>query len=667
MEMPVEDVLRINPSAALRGLVAGRSKKARRLKTSARTIIAAALVLAYGGQAQAFEFETEEGWKGSFNTTISAGASWRAEGPDSKLFSQGSGARIGEMGGTGGTNTDSGTLNWDKGDRFTTPVKLLAELSMRKGDLGGFMRVKAWYDQALNDETVRAGNGDNNYARGKKLSDSSQPRLNKFDGIELLDAYVYNSFDVGGKTLQLRAGRQVVNWGESVFVQGINQLNPVDVSALRKPGTEIKEALLPVWSLSANLSLGGGASLEAFYQFKWEGHNIDQCGGYWSPVESSLSTSVGSGCKGFATTLGTAGNAAALAAGAYAPLGKGQDGKDSGQYGLALRFPVEKIDSEIGLYGMQINSRAPIVSARAGTWGPVFGPMPPAVRAGALGTPAAGFMSPLGGFGANPALAALGVVAVNGFWEYPDKISVFGATLSTNIAGWSVGAELGYTPNQPVQINGNDLLAGSIFGVGPVGRAGQAMVANGRGTELHGYDRMNKTQFQVNTIKVLPTMLGADQGLLIAEVAGQWVDLPNNGRRYGRGFIYGNASDPSYAPLSGFGGNTCAVFNPQSDGCKDDGFVTKSSWGYRLRASLDYPGVFDMFTMTPSIFWGHDVSGYSSDGQFIEDRKALTLGVKFDYKKKYQLEAGYTTFSNSAKYDPFRDRDFFSAAISATF
>lgn len=626
-------------------------KKTMGLKISARTTIAAALVLAYGGQAQAFEFEAEDGWKGSFNTTISAGASWRAEGPNSKLFSKGDGDRIGELGGTGGTNTDSGTLNWDKGDRFTTPVKVLAELSMRNGDLGGFMRVKAWYDQALNDETVRAGNGDTGYARGKKLSDDSQPRLNKFDGIELLDAYIYNSFDVGGKPLQLRVGRQVVNWGESVFVQGINQLNPVDVSALRKPGTEIKEALLPVWSISANLGLGGGASLEAFYQFKWEGHNIDQCGGYWSPVETSLSTSVGNGCKSFATTLGTTGNFAALAGGAYVPLGKGRDGKDSGQYGLALRFPAAMIDSEIGLYGMQINSRAPIVSARAGTWGAIPFPAP--------------LLSPLAAHAA--ALAPFGVVAAQGFWEYPDKISVFGASLSTNIAGWSVAAELGYTPNQPVQINGNDLLAGSIFGVGPMGKAAQAMVAGGRGTELHGYDRMDKTQFQVNTVKILPGMLGATQGLLVGEVAGQWVDLPNNGRRYGRAFIYGNGSDPSYAPLSGFGGNTCAAFNPQSDGCRDDGFVTKSSWGYRLRASLDYPGVFDMFTMTPSIFWGHDVSGYSSDGQFIEDRKALTLGVKFDYKKKYQLEAGYTTFSNSAKYDPFRDRDFFSAVVSATF
>ena len=64
--------------------------------------IAAAVALAYGVPAQAFEFQTENGWLGSFNNTISVGASWRAEGPNRKLFSAGDGNRIGELGGMGG-------------------------------------------------------------------------------------------------------------------------------------------------------------------------------------------------------------------------------------------------------------------------------------------------------------------------------------------------------------------------------------------------------------------------------------------------------------------------------------------------------------------------------------------------------------------------------------
>lgn len=599
------------------------------------TTLATVILLAYGSPAHAVEFETEGGWKGSVNTTLSAGASWRAESPDSKLFSAAEGNRIGVPGGTGATNTDSGNLNWDKGDRFSTPLKAVMELSMRKDEMGLFARAKTWHDQALADTSVRAGNGDTNWAMGQPLSDKSQPALNKFNGLELLDAYVYNSFDVGGMPLQVRAGKQVVNWGESLFLQGLNQLNPVDIAALRKPGTEIKEALLPVWSLYGNLGLGGGASLEAFYQMKWQQSIIDSCGGYWSPVEFGLSTSPGSGCSAMATTLPGASNFTQYNSGAgnsYVPLGQGKDGSDSGQFGFAFRLPVASIDSEIGAYAMQINSRTPIISAKRGA------------------RPATGNLAAL------PNIP--GVTASTGFWEYPDKINIYGLSLSTNISGWSVAAELSHTPNQPVQINGNDMLSGLLANAGPL--KGQMDMA--AGSVFHGYDTIRKTQLQANTIKILPSMMGASQGLLVAEVGMQWNDVssdPSSGRRYGRGFIFGNGASANY-------GGGCAG-NPQVDGCKAEGYVTPFAWGYRVKASLDYPGVFGAFTMTPSVFWGHDVSGFSSDTQFIENRKALTLGLKFDYKKKYTVDFGYTTFGNEAAYDMFRDRDFYSASFSMTF
>lgn len=615
-----------------------------------RTALATLLLLAYYGPAGASEFEAEGGWQGSFNNTFSVGSSWRAKNPDSALYSDADGQRAGYgPGGTGGANHDSGNLNWKKGERFSTPIQLVSELSVRRNDFGAFVRAKAWYDQALNDRRVHAGNADNNWDRGGKLSDASQPHLNKYDGVALLDAYVYDTFGVADKPLQLRAGRQVVNWGESLFIQGVNQLNPINLPALTKPGTEIKEAFLPVWSLHGNLGLGSGTSLEAFYQLKWEETIVDSCGGYWSPIEGGITTSAGSGCKGLATTLPPFSNADGFAAGAYIPLGSGKKGKDSGQFGLAFRFPVEAIDSELGLYAMQINSRVPIISTRGNN----------PIGAAALQAATAGALPP---FGVIQPFPALGMgVSTEGFWEYPDKIRVFGLSAATNLAGWSVGAELSYTPNQPVQVNGNDMLFGALMGIGPLGGDGIALANQGLGAELHGFDRMKKTQFQANTIKVLPGMLGASQGLFLAEAGMQWNDLPNNGRRYGRAFIYGAASDPTY------GGSTCGTLNPQADGCQNDGFVTRFSSGYRLKASLDYHGLIPSTTVTPSVFWSHDVSGYSSDSQFIKGRQTLGLGVKFDYQKKYALDFGYTTFNHDAKFDQFRDRDFYSAALSATF
>lgn len=615
------------------------------------TTLAAALWLAHGGHAAAFGFETESGWRGSFNNTLSIGASWRTEAPDPALFSNADGLRAGYgAGGTGGSNTDSGNLNWDKGDRFSSPVKLLSELSLSKGDLGAFVRAKAWYDQALSDEAVRAGNGDQGHSPGARLSDASQPALNRYEGVALLDAYLFNTFFVADRPLQLRAGRQVVNWGESLFIQGLNQLNPIDLPAFTRPGTEVKEALLPAWSLYGNLGLGGGASLEAFYQLKWEETILDSCGGYWSPVEWALSTSRGTGCKAATTTLGGASNADQFDAGNFMPLGSGKDGKDSNQWGIAFRMPVDAIDSELGVFAMKINSRVPIVSGRTGT--------------SLIGTPlqsATGLINPI------PALAPLGLNSASAFWEYPDGINIYGASLSTNLAGWSVGAEFSHTPNQPVQINGNDLLQGLLTGIGPMGEKGVVATLAGEGSYFSGYDRLEKSQLQVNTIKVLPGMLGAAQGVLLAEAAMQWNELPGNGRRYGRGFIFGFASDRTVPFGSTCSNPVAALVNPQRDGCHDDGFVTRFAWGYRLRASLDYPGLVAGVTVTPSVFWGHDVSGFSSDAQFIEDRQSLSLVVKFDYQKRYAFEVGYTSFGNRAKFDPFRDRDYASASFSATF
>ena len=47
-----------------------------------------------------------------------------------------------------------GNLNYAKGDRFTTPFKLITDLEYKKGRFGGLIRAKAWYDQALNSEKV---------------------------------------------------------------------------------------------------------------------------------------------------------------------------------------------------------------------------------------------------------------------------------------------------------------------------------------------------------------------------------------------------------------------------------------------------------------------------------------------------------------------------------
>ena len=627
----------------------------------------AAALMSLAGASQAAEINLENGWSGSLNTTISVGTSIRAQGQDAGLYSPGSGgASVANKSvtGTGGTKTDSGNLNYDKGDAFSTLLKVSSDLSLSKGDAGIFARVKAWHDYALKDQKVKVGNHANNWSPNAKLSDSGFDNLQKFSGVALLDAYVYNSYEVGGKPLQVRLGNQVINWGESLFIQGINVVNPIDLSALRKPGAEIKDAFLPVPALSVNLGLGEGRSLEAFYQFETSPSNIDSCGTYFGVVETQLTTSAGKPCSNVLTTFDARlGNLAATTNGLYIPMGPGDDGEKS-QFGLALRLPSESLDADIGLYAAQITSRTPYVVGYTGTNIRAINPsylnaFPAVVRAA----------------------APLPLTSATAGWAYPSKIDFFGASLATNLSGWSVGAELSHSPNYPAQVNGVDILSGTVAGLGPFADSITAGMARGVGTQVNGFDRVTKNQIQVNGIKIFPGIMSSAQGVFVAEAAFQHADVPDHKRagadRYGRAFIFGQAYDSSLA-AAGVGSEAawCAAYaqsngasgNPQQDGCKNDGFVTKNSWGYRLRLGLEYPGFMGTSaTFYPTLSFSHDVKGYSVDNQFIEDRQTLGLSGRWNINKVHNVEVSYVRYGDQAKYDPFRDRDFYSLVLSTSF
>ena len=102
----------------------------------------------------------------------------------------------------------------------------------------------------------------------------------------MLDLYATGAFDVGGAALDLRLGRHVLNWGESTFIQnGINAINPFDVSRLRTPGSELREALLPVSMFSAAVAPTDTLSVEGFYQLAWEETEIDPVGSFFSVTD----------------------------------------------------------------------------------------------------------------------------------------------------------------------------------------------------------------------------------------------------------------------------------------------------------------------------------------------------------------------------------------------
>ena len=648
------------------------------MSVSTTSRLACAVALAFAPAAGAVTFDLDDGARVIWNTTVSAGTSVRAGDPDARLIHPNHAALYGIPGAVGG-NTDDGTLNFEKGRAFSSPFKIVSDVEYKRGDFGGLLRAKAWYDYTLERKGVRHGSLVTRYEQGAPLDDSNYEDLAKFSGVALLDAYVYGGFRLpGDHDLRARLGRHVINWGESVFIQGVNQINPIDLPALRRPGTEVKEVLLPVNMLSANVGLGNGASLEGFYQLEWHNSVVDGCGTYFLAVDASVGPNTERACNGaFLQSLSAAqaaqlsallrrpipaGDAGGVAAGAYLPASATREAGNTGQYGVSLRVPVPALDTELGLYALSYNSRVPALSTIKGN-----SPFPLTTQL--LGSAAR---------------------QESGFWEYPESVRLYGVSASTNIGGVAVGAELSHSPNFPVQISAGDLIAGLVYGSAPQalavlgvtapvaalmnanrGPLHSRFVAAQNGEVVSGFDRLRKTQLQVNAIQFFTNVLGAETLSVIGEVGAQRVNVPDSatGVRYGRSFVYGIATHPGYGPLAGAVPGGCPLLNtPNQPGCENDGFVTPFSWGYRLRGQLAYANAFNLgFTLKPTLFWGHDVKGVAADGQFNEGRGTLGLTLALEYQKAYTFELGYVTYRNNAKWDALRDRDYYSASVSASF
>jgi hypothetical protein len=590
---------------------------------------AAAIALAGAGHtvsASAGVFSLDNGVEGYWSLGTSLGTNWRARDADPALISAGNGGR-------GGDGNDDGNLNYRKGSVFSTTAKVSGEVTLKKGNLGAVIGAKGWYDYTAKNKNVAHGSFANGHAPGATLDDSGFDLLSKFSGVALGNAYVFGTLNLAeGTPLNVKLGNHVVNWGESLFISGINQFGAFDLPAFNRPGAQVKDLLLPIPQLSATLALQNGVILEGFYQFKWKKNIVDGCGTYWSFTD--ILNCPGGGLFGFDTESdknrydGLPG-----LGGLNTRMGRAADiePKDGGQFGLAAHYMASAIDTELGAYFVNYHARNPILSL---TRSP---------------SPGASLWS---GFPGTPAPTQF-------LWDYSaQNTKAFGLSASTVVAGWTLNGEASYTKDIPVQINGVDLVAGAGLGAGPLA----SLAATPPGAIVRGYDLKNKTQLQVSTVKIFPRVAAAESLQLIGEVAYQhWAGIgdPNTSTRYGRAGVFGLAQTATMSCAS--------AQNLNPDYCENKGFATSNSWGYRLLAELSYPNAFAGVNVKPRLFWSHDVKGYSADGTFVEDRQVLGLGARADYNNRYYADFTYTRYNRSAKYDTFHDRDYFSAVVGINF
>ncbi len=568
--------------------------------------------------------------KWSWDNTFSYGLLYRLDDSDPAIVGRAAGGTAFSV------NGDDGNQNYETGIA-SNALKWTSELEFSYKGFGGFFRGFAFYDYE---------NEDQDRAR-TPLTDEALDRVGS--RAELRDAFLYYRFDVASRPAEIRAGYQVINWGESTFIQGgINAINPVDVAALRVPGAELREALLPVGAVLVTLKPSDNTAIEAFYQFDWEETKIDPVGSYFSTTDlaGEGATKVMLGFGAAPDTIPVGFNIPGNPVGVAVPRTADREAGDGDQYGAAFRLFAPGLGgTEFGLYYLNYNSRLPVIMAKTGT---------------------------------SSALLVNGNYAASAqyFLEYPEDISLYGLSFNAQLgrSGIALQGEVSYRQDVPLQVDDVELLYAALTPLrllpaapqlAPLRALGGLLAATGQlggygfSEEITGYRRFDTMQVQMTATKAFSQFLGADQFVLVTEAGYSKVfDLP----------------EQSVLRLEGPGTYTSGNPIHQQAGVQPgtepaSAFPTDDAWGYVIAGRLDYLNAIGAVNMSPRFSWAQDVDGISPGpgGSFLDGRKALTLGLGFQYQFNLEWDFSYTKYFGAGRYNLLTDRDFVAANIKYSF
>lgn len=227
----------------------------------------------------------------------------------------------------------------DSGDLISNVFKGSAELGLDWRNYGFVGSASYQYDtEIMDDDSIDfSGNSAPWSEAAKDYAGSS---------LDVLDAYVYGTFDVGENPLEVRVGKQVINWGEGLFfLDGVSTQVPLNINKLVTPGSELKEAYIGVNSIYAQMGIGDSSSIEAYVQTDWERAEFPPQGTFYGD-----------------DALFRGGDEAGI-------RGSDIEADDSGQWGISGRTMVGD-DTELGLYYSRYHETFPfVVGSTEGAFG----------------------------------------------------------------------------------------------------------------------------------------------------------------------------------------------------------------------------------------------------------------------------------------------------------
>ena len=508
---------------------------------------AAALMLA-AAPADAFEFDTgNDDLKVRWDNTPRVNLGWRVEKRDDMI----------------GNNQlyDEGTYSVDRGDLVAGRLDWFSELDViYQKRFGGRVSAQLWYDGAYGSY----GRSNPRFASIASYVDNRYTDyvrdLYRGPDAEFLDAFVFGRFDLGEVPLTVKLGRHSLYWGESLFVNGnLNSIayaqNPLDLQkGFATPGAEAKELFRPLNQISAQAALTDELTVMAQYFLEWDSFRYPEGGTFLGPVDFAFRGPQ----RQF---LGLAPNGAPV----WATNGGNINPDERGDWGLGARWSPDWLDGTLGLYYRNYSDKLPQLLRTKG--------------------------------------------GLNGQYNlvYADNISLYGLSLAKNIAGVSVGAELSYRANTPL----NAAVLGNATAAGPL-----------PGGETAG-PRGNTANGLVNVLGVIPKTALFDAATWAGELV--WAHLVSV--RSGGDLFMGQG----YAPCAG---------KDKWDGCTTSNYFGMSAaftptW-YQVFPGVDLSAPMALFAglsgNAPTVFGGNQGNGN------------YAVGLSADVYQKYRFDLKYIDY-----------------------
>ncbi|MET4693850.1 DUF1302 domain-containing protein [Endozoicomonas lisbonensis] len=650
----------------------------------------AGLLLAF--PSYSLEFSDESGsMTGALDTTLSYGTLWRVQGQDLKHYKGSSTADHDDV------NTNDGNRAYDTGV-VSQVFRISADLEVDWEDQYGlFIRGTAFYDTRMMDRhnywldanRGRSPDQTDTYPYGDDWSEDV------LDGqghdAKIQDAYIYGAWDIGDMPLDVRFGKQVINWGEGIFYRdGINTVNALDGASFALPGSEVKDLLIPQHALSFRLGVTDNLSMAAYYQFEWENSVTPGRGTFFSTndlftdggtkgyneapalfeqVRRGWNASAGGALGDFYDITGVNVHSGYLV---VADTSGEKDASDNGQWGINFKYYAEELnDTEFGFYFVNYNSHTPYIEAHlsdnAGSdaLSAVTGGNNPTLQAALdqyySGIEASGLASKTAVI---QSLATAHVLSnsVYATRVYPEDIQMYGLSFNTAIGRSSIAGELAYRPNAPIWIDHpDDLIDGVKDNIRNIlsgsdcfaGNLSQAYPDQGYCQSSGAYKNFKEVKLWTGSLAIVHNFgpsLGFDGLYGIVEPAFELIQGLDDYDRH-----VSSASGP-------WGGGFDDDYHPASDR------LDKFSWGYTAVLSGEWHDFIAGINLNPVLTFKHDVSGNSRlTGNFLEGRKAVTMALRGVYLNTVEAGLAYTSFFGSKRTNKLHDRDNVAFSVKYSF